>query len=392
MEKNVFALSKDGGGSGTVLSADLVSGTISVSDSGGSPLGAEVTLLDSSGATVATIEVEDSSGAYEFIDVPEDTYTIEAALPGYATGTAGPFTVSGGDVTDMDIILIKAITGMTLAEAFEQIKAAGNSGEYLVELSKDESDNPNYDMTGFAAPVTIIVDGKGYTVNWASGTSTSAGCLTLSQTDITLVLKNVTFTGQIASNKTESLIWIKSGATLQMEDGAVLTGNQASNGGAVYIVSGGSFVMNGGSITGNKSSGYGHGVYIGTGAFMTMTGGSINGNTLKTDSSLINGVCMYGSRASLTMSAAARIDRLWLFEDSVVVTIAADFTGQDTVATLDIRSVSVGRQILQAAPGYAGLAGAVGRFALGNRKSSPSSDGPAITGFTIGADGKLQQE
>jgi hypothetical protein len=390
MEKNVFALSKDGGGSGTVGDEYSVSGTVSVSDSGGSPEGAEVTLIDSSGSIVATATVEDSSGEYRLRDVPEDTYTIQAALAGYTTGTAGPFTVSGDDVTDMDIILIKTITGMTLAEAFEQIKAAGNSGEYLVELSKDEADNPNYDMTGFAAPVTIIVDGKGYTVNWASGTSTSAGCLTLSQADVTLVLKDVTFTGQIASNKTESLIWIKSGATFQMEDGAVLTGNQASNGGAVYIVNGGSFIMNGGSITGNKSSGYGHGVYIGTGGIMTMTGGSISGNSLKTDSTLINGVCMYGARASLTMSAAARIDRLWIFDNSAVVTVAADFTGQDTVATLDIRSVSVGRQILEAAPGYAGLAGAVGRFALGNEKSNPTSDGPAIIGYTIGADGKLQ--
>ena len=395
MKTDLFAFSSENGGGGKVPNAlYTVSGTIYVSDSGGSPDGALVALIDSGGSTVAQTTA-DSGGEYTLSGVADGTYTIRVSLANYTTGTIGPFTVSGDDVTGLDLTLLRTITGQTITAALDAVKKLG-SGEFLIILGQDEKDVANYDVSGFAEdePISITIDGAKegdgtYTVQWASGTASSAGCLTLSQANVAITLKNVTFEGPNATSKIQPLVWVKSGGTFKTQAGAVLTGNYASNGGAVYVAAGGNFVMEGGSITGNHSSGYGHGVYLGAESTMIMTGGAISGNTLKTNPDLINGICVYGAGVDLTMSADARVDRIWFYDTIVAIGVTADFSGTDTVAMLDIRSPRGGRQVLQAEAGFSGLAAVVKRFTLGYAKSSPTSDGSAIT-YTIGEDGKLK--
>jgi hypothetical protein len=362
-----------------------VSGTVSLSD-GGNASGASVQLRQSGGAAVGSAVPAGSGGAYTIANVANGTYKVEASLAGYNSGVTSEFTVSGGNVTGKNLTLQKesamlaAITGKTLAAAFDSVKAQA-SGTYLIELGQDETNVADYALTGFNTPVTITVDGKGRTVNWASGTSTTAGCLTLSQADVTLVLKNVTFTGPNTTAKTQSLVRIKSGATLQMENGVTLTDNYVASGGGVYIDDGGNFTMTGGSITGNKFSSSGGGVFIGIGGTMTMTGGSVVGNTHKTNGDDgTNDVRVHAGSAgsgTLIMSGNARIGRIHLYDQSRIIfgaiTINSSFTGADTVAIIDVTSVGASYyKDLQILNGTA-VSSVYNRFVLGAARSSFSS-------------------
>jgi hypothetical protein len=373
-----------------------ISGTITLD--GGSGNVADVSVqLKQDGTAVGNAVHPEGSGAYTIPGATDGTYTIEASLSLYVSGVISGVTVSGGNVTDKDLTLEPEVTGpvpivtgsgLNLKQALDQVKAGG-SGEYLIELGKAESGFAYYDMAGFSGK-TITIDGKGYNVGFA-GNSTAANAGFIVQSGVTLIIKDVTFTGNSSYSAGGSLVRVYGGGTFQMEAGAALTGHTASSGSGVYV-SGGNFIMNGGSITGNKVSGYGGGVYIAANGSMTMSGGSISGNTYRTSPFAVNEICLYGAGASLTMSGDARINRIWIYDTSAstAITIADDFSGTDTVAVLDIRSPAKGRQILKAAGGYSDLATVVTRFTLGNSKSSPSSDGSAISGLSIGSDGKLK--
>ena len=95
--------------------------------------------------------------------------------------------------------------------------------------------------------------------------------------------------------------------------GSTLTGNSATNGGAVYVSgSGTKFTMHSGTIssntvqsTGQKTSG--GGVYVNAGATFTMGGGTISGNTATTKGTSVGskamggGVCVSGSGSKFIM-------------------------------------------------------------------------------------------
>jgi protocatechuate 3,4-dioxygenase beta subunit len=363
-----------------------ISGTISLSD-GGYADGAGVQLKKDGSAEGSPVST-DSSGAYAIGNVLPGTYSIEVTHTGYDTGTLTNVVVSGGNLTGQTLTLQKTgpgvttITGKTLSAALDEVKAANAGGEYLIELGQNQTNASPYDITGFVTPVTITVDGKGYSVGWAKNTAT--GHITV-QSGVTLILKNVTFTGNMESSNTASLIYVKSGGTFKMETGAKLTGNQASNGGAVYVSSGGTFEMTGGEITGNKSSNLGYGVYISaSGGSMIMSGGSISGNTHKTNTYESNDVAIYATTSaagSLTMSGDARIGRIWLSYNSATyfgaITIDDGFSGSDKVAIIDVSSTSFkGLQILNGSA----VGSSYNRFTLGVSRSSSTVSGTALTG------------
>ena len=95
--------------------------------------------------------------------------------------------------------------------------------------------------------------------------------------------------------------------------GSTLTGNSATNGGAVYVNgSGTKFTMHSGAISGNtvQSAGQktsGGGVYVNAGATFTMGGGTISGNTATTKGTSVGskamggGVCVSGSGSKFIM-------------------------------------------------------------------------------------------
>ena len=86
--------------------------------------------------------------------------------------------------------------------------------------------------------------------------------------------------------------------------GSTLTGNSATNGGAVYVTSGGVFTMHSGTISGNTVQSAapktrGGGVFVSLGATFTMEGGTISGNTAITQGgtgtkAMGGGVCVSG--------------------------------------------------------------------------------------------------
>jgi hypothetical protein len=375
-----------------------ISGIITLNGGSGSVTDVSVQLRQG-GTPVGNAVAPVSSGAYAISNVVNGTYTIEASLDGYDSGQITAVTVSGGNVTGQNLTLepetsgpVPIVTGtsLSLKQALAQIKASG-SGEYVIELGKAESGFGPYDMTGFSTPVTITIDGKNlYDVKLATNSTTSSAGFIV-QSGVTFIIKDVILTGSTAtSSGGASIIRVKNGGKFQMEADAMLTGNLGYNGGGVYVESGGNYIMIGGSITGNKTAGYGGGVYIANGGGMTISGGLITGNIFSKNTNPLDGVYVGGSSSSLTMSGEARIDRIWLYDNSAAVTIVGDFSGSDTVATLDLKSTSNGRQVLKAAAGYSNLATVVTRFSLGGTRSGNTSVPSPITSYTIGSDGKLK--
>jgi len=158
---------------------------------------------------------------------------------------------------------------------------AQSGGEYLIELSEDETIGPQALPTG-RSDLTIAISG-----DWEMRTvslSTSGSLFTVGS-NLSLVLdRNITL-GGITSNWNPLVLL--DGGTLIMNPGARITGNTntsttlASMGGGVRVNSGSTFVMNGGEISGNTSSGLnstGGGVNVASGGTFTMNGGEISGN------------------------------------------------------------------------------------------------------------------
>ena len=418
---------------GTIASFEVSSGNVTskniqltktiVAVSGVSLDRSELSLEVNKTATLTATVTPDNAAnkAVSWSSDAEGVATVNGGLitaVGTGSATITVTTADGGKTASCAVTVaaaeeeVQTITGKTITEALDYIRnlGAAASASYLIKLGQDETNVSTYDMTTstgstFKKGLTITVDGAKegggtYTVQWASGNSTTQGCLTLSQ-DVTFILKNVTFRGYISSSKTQSLVWIKgsstSHSTLKMQDGAVLTGNQASNGGAVYMA-GGYLVMEGGSITGNKSSGLGHGVYMyqNSSARIIMTGGSITGNIHKSNTSGDNDVAIAAGNAgsgTLILSDDARIGRIWLGYHSSsgnygTITIDDSFNGADTVATIDLYSTDLNsKQILKGDR----VSSSYNRFTLGaSRTNFTSGSGTALNGYYIDSSGYLR--
>jgi hypothetical protein len=368
-----------------------VSGTVSKSDGGGAS-GASVQLRKD-GSAVGSAVTANGSGEYAISGVRPGTYAIEGSLADYISGSTGSFTISNGNVTGKNLTLQKGapapITGKTLQAALDEIKGKAAQGEYVIELGQDESGLSPCDIADFSTPVTIIVNGNGKTIGWKAYNSASYGDITV-ESGVTLVLKNLTFQGNMTSSNTASLVYVKSGGKLILESGAALTGNQASNGGAVYIANGGTFEMKGGEITGNKSSGYGHGVYIAAGGSMTCKGGAIHTNTHKSYDTT-NDVAVLASASgtgTLTVGGNPRIDKVWLYYNSTnvpAITVESGFSGS---ATIDLSATSFkDKQILKGG----GVSSAYTNFSLGvSRSNLGSGSGTSLSSYSIDSSGYLK--
>ena len=112
-------------------------------------------------------------------------------------------------------------------------------------------------------------------------------CLFIVSVYAKLILENIIVDGDMDAwpDNGIPLVCVNGGEFI-MNDGAVLTNNAASQGGAIHIAGHyiddfyipGVFTMNGGAISGNVSSGQGGGVSLADGEFI-MNGGVISGNT-----------------------------------------------------------------------------------------------------------------
>jgi hypothetical protein len=86
----------------------MVSGTISVSDSGegGSPEGASIQLRQGENV-LGTAASADAGGAYAITGVEPGTYTIEVSLAGYNTNKLENVAVSNTNLPGQDLTLTK---------------------------------------------------------------------------------------------------------------------------------------------------------------------------------------------------------------------------------------------------------------------------------------------
>jgi hypothetical protein len=186
-------------------------------------------------------------------------------------------------------------------------------------ILKHDTQNP----ANTTSPVKVVIDGGGRTVD-LTDSPTGFPLITVGE-GVTLTLRNITFKGLSGeggeNTNTASLINV-AGGHLILEEGAVITGNTASVGGAgvqgnagsitmnsgaiisdnetTATVGGGiyidenapfNFTMNGGTITNNKAlnNGWGGGIGINGNHTFIMTGGAISGNK----SSIGGGVLVY---------------------------------------------------------------------------------------------------
>jgi hypothetical protein len=172
----------------------------------------------------------------------------------------------------------------------------------------------------------------------------------------------------------------------------------------------GTFVMTGGTITSNSASRYGSGVYNFYGT-MRMSGGTITNNS--NVSAFGKDVLLYAS-ASLYLSGSARIGTISIDRggggmSANLITIAGNFTGADTVATVNLwigdTTFSswpslIGQEVLKLDPDFIGgsLSDVYQRFTMGQAERyfltigsetiSRSRQTQNIT-VPLGPDGKL---
>jgi len=158
---------------------------------------------------------------------------------------------------------------------------AQSGGEYVFEVTADESIGTNSLSYGNRSNITLTIVGIGAnrTISLSSN-----GWMFAIGSGVTLVLdNNITLRGR--DSDTDSLVYVDRGGTLIMNDGSAITGNTASTNGGGVRVDSGTFTMNGGEISGNTAINYGRGggvylisEYYGTSATFTMNGGVISGN------------------------------------------------------------------------------------------------------------------
>jgi hypothetical protein len=241
----------------------------------------------SSGGTISEVSVSSDTVTVTVglanTDAAPNTYIVSIALD--SAKIRGSATVTITQKPEAASLYIGASTspeaaaGTTLASALTwlQTHAASNTAYTIMLASGARLEATTLNVNN-AAQVSITLRGKDAerTIQLAD-----KGSLFTIDYAITLILdQNITLKG--AANNTP-LVKVSSGGTLEMREGAKITGNNTKGyGGGVY--NSGIFNMEGGEISGNfvrntitdYSDGYGGGVYN-NGTF-NMKGGKISGN------------------------------------------------------------------------------------------------------------------
>jgi hypothetical protein len=302
----------------------------------------------------------DSSGEYEFEDVPAGTYTLEASYYGYITGTRSYVEVNA-NITGKDLTLALAAYSVRGVISVSDSGSGGSPNGAKVQLRQSGSpagspatanNSGSYTINGVAVGTyTIEASLTGYTSNLSESFAVSAANVTGKN----LTLQNIpdatpTITGQTLTNALESIrtssaggeylielgqsetnvadyditsftmpititvdggghniamsssatahyITVKSGVTLIIRN-ITLTGVNTSTSARslVYIESGGVFKMESGTLTGNFTN-YGGAVYANEDGDFVMTGGTITGNK---SSNRGHGVYVTGGTMTMT--------------------------------------------------------------------------------------------
>jgi hypothetical protein len=183
-------------------------------------------------------------------------------------------------VKNKKIVTTSPDAPLSLTQLLENIAAESGDKNYTITLNDSESIGPQMlDYSGRNVNITLNGGAAEKTVSL-----NSSGSLFTVDNNVTLTLgNNVTLQGR--SNNTDSLVVVKSGGELIMNDGSKITENiissssysPYSNGGGVFVDNYGTFEMNGGEIS-NNTAPYGGGVEVAQSGTFRMSGGTISNN------------------------------------------------------------------------------------------------------------------
>jgi uncharacterized repeat protein (TIGR02543 family) len=157
------------------------------------------------------------------------------------------------------------VPGNNITDKLNYIKNnAVNDGHYIVEVGVGENIVPNYELNYDNNNITITLTGGDVSLrNNGNGSMFKIG------SGVKLILRGITLNGR--TSNINSLVVVNRGGSLEMNEGAKITGNKANNGGGVAVNEGATFTMNGGEISGNTAVGIGGGVYVGSNGTFIMT-------------------------------------------------------------------------------------------------------------------------
>jgi len=176
------------------------------------------------------------------------------------------------------------------AIAYVNIAANAEKGAYTLLVGENASIGPQI-ISAANFNLTLRGSGAERVISFSGSPGDTSSFIYIDNGAVLVLDKNITLQGN-SSNNFNALVWVYSNGTLEMNEGAKITGHTANRGGGVMVY--GKFTMNGGAISGNTAQN-GGGVRVEEGTF-AMNGGEISGN--KSDSG--GGVsAMYGGKFTM---------------------------------------------------------------------------------------------
>jgi hypothetical protein len=179
--------------------------------------------------------------------------------------------------TDFDTpIDVSGEAGVNIVEkaiAYVNIAANAEKGAYTLLVGEDTVIGPQIIS---AANLNLTLQGTGAerVISFSGSPGETSSFIYIDNGAVLVLDRDITLQGN-NNNNFNALVWVYSNGTLEMNDGAKITGHTANCGGGVMVY--GTFIMNGGAISGNTAQN-GGGVRVEEGTF-TMNGGTISGNT-----------------------------------------------------------------------------------------------------------------
>jgi hypothetical protein len=222
-------------------------------------------------------------------------------IPSMASGRADiqlPVTIDSILYIGTDTLPQSNTGSLALSLAWLKTNAADNT-DYTILPGADEN-LPPWTLGGSSAGTTTAANGKtGITITLKGKDAertvqlSGTGSLFTVGSGVSLILdENISLKG--VSDNTTSLVTVNAGGTLELRDGAKISGNTntSSYGGGVYVSDSGTFTMEGGEISGNTvsssaSSTRGGGVCV-FGTFI-MEGGTVYGSDEGTNANKLEG-------------------------------------------------------------------------------------------------------
>jgi len=222
---------------------------------------------------------------------PEDEYKDIPAGLYLNTDFDNPIDVSGEAGAN---IVEKAIAYVNTAVNAEK-------GAYTLLVGEDAVIGPQI-ISAVNLNLTLRGVGEERVISFSGSPGDTSSFIYVDNGAVLVLDRNIILQGN-SNNNFNALVWVYSNGTLEMNEGAKITGHTANFGGGVMVY--GTFIMNGGAISGNTAQN-GGGVRVEEGTF-TMNGGEISGN--KSDSGggvsalyggnfTMNGGTIFGNAAS----------------------------------------------------------------------------------------------